>query len=288
MTRGGRVGKDARRDSTLKQPFLSVGAAGMVGLLLLASPAAAWGPIGERLVIIKAIDCLPKPINKFYKDHELEMPSLTPEGNSGPRDPERRFEVDRLLPFPFIDLPRTEKGLQERFGEEAVRKVGRLPWLVQAAYARLLEAVKAKDKAQILAASDTLAGLVADLNNPLSLTENSDGQKTGQNGLFARISDRSLEAWQSRLKLNPEAAVFLDNPKEYVFSIINGTYVWLDNIVYQEELSRRGKAGYTEIYYDDLERRVGPIIKERLSHAAADTGSYWYSAWTQAGRPELK
>ncbi|HXB56949.1 MAG TPA: hypothetical protein VN461_19455 [Vicinamibacteria bacterium] len=264
------------------------GTVGALGLLLLAAPAGAWGPIGERLVIARAVDTLPKPLNKFYKDHRLEMPSLAPDSRPGPRTPDRRFEVDRLLPFPFLELPRTEKGLQEKFGEDVSAKVGRLPWLIQESYARLLEAFRSRDKGQILTESDTLAGLVADLNNPLSLTENSDGQKTGQNGLGARFSERSLEAWQTRLGLNPETAVFLDDPKQYVFSIINGTYIWLDNLLYQEELARRGKAGYTEIYYEDLERRVGPITKERLSRAASDAGSYWYTAWTQAGRPELK
>jgi len=35
-------------------------------------------------------------------------------------------------------------------------------------------------------------------------------------------------------------------------------------------------------------RRAGPILRERLSHAAEDSGSYWYTAWTAAGRPELE
>jgi hypothetical protein len=272
----------------LKESSRGRRALSVLGLLLLASPAAAWGPIGEQLVISRAIDTLPKPLNKFYKDHRLEMPTLAPDSKPEPRAPDHRFEVDRLLAFPFLDLPRTEQGLKERFGEDVSGRVGRLPWLIQESYARLLEAVRSKDKARILPESDTLARLVADLNNPLCLTENSDGQKTAQNGLWARFSERSLEAWQSRLKLSPESAVFLDNPKEYVFSIINAGYIWLDNLIYQEELARRGKAGYTEIYYDDLEHRVGPITKERLSHAATDAGSYWYTAWTQAGRPELQ
>ena len=29
-------------------------------------------------------------------------------------------------------------------------------------------------------------------------------------------------------------------------------------------------------------------MRERLSHAAEDTASYWYTAWTAAGRPEMK
>jgi hypothetical protein len=33
---------------------------------------------------------------------------------------------------------------------------------------------------------------------------------------------------------------------------------------------------------------VGPILKERLSRAAEDAGSFWYTAWSVAGRPDLK
>ena len=41
-------------------------------------------------------------------------------------------------------------------------------------------------------------------------------------------------------------------------------------------------------YFEDLARRVGPVLQVRLSRAAEDVGSFWYTAWTVAGRPELK
>ena len=108
--------------------------------------------------------------------------------------PERRFAIDRLVPFPFTDVPRTEAAMKARFGEQEAAKVGRLPWLVQESYAKLVEAFKSGDKERILAESDTLSGYVADLSNPLALTENSDGQKTGQHGLWMRFGTRLHDA----------------------------------------------------------------------------------------------
>ena len=136
----------------------------------------------------EAIETLPKGLKPFYKAHRLEMPSLALD--AGPREDESRTagsRVDRLLPFPFADIPRTEAALKAKFGDEAA-KVGRLPWLIQESYARLVEAFRSEDKGKILTESDTLAGLVADLHNPLALTENFDGQKTGQHGLWVRFS----------------------------------------------------------------------------------------------------
>jgi len=284
-------------------PSLLVGA---VVLSFAAAAAAQPGPGGppggpprgpegrERVVelahqvtVLAAIDSLPKGLKGFYKTHRTEMPSLALEPEFPARGPERRFLVDRLLPFPFKELPRSEPEVKAKYGDKA-EGIGRLPWLVQESYARLVDAMKAADKDKILAESDVLAGLVVDLNSPLNLTENFDGQKTGQHGLWVRLVEKLPQALGKDLKASPDAANYLDNPKEYVFSVMEATYVWLDNVLYYEALARRGKTGYGDPYFDDLARRVGPVLRERISRAAEDAGSYWYTAWTVAGRPELK
>ena len=258
-----------------------------VGIVLAAAPAWAWGPAAHQAVTARAIDTLPGGLKTFYKTHRLEMPTLAPETTPGEDSADRRFALDRLLAFPFADLPRTEEALKARFGDSA--SVGRLPWLIDEAYGRLVDAMKSRDKTKILTESDTLAALVTDLANPLALSDNSDGQKTGQHGLWVRFSVRLPEVLTGRLKLSPDAAHYLDDPKEYVFSMINGGYIWLDNLLYEEDLARRGTPGYGQIYYEALaSSRAGEILKQRLSRAAGDVGSYWYTAWTAAGRPELK
>jgi hypothetical protein len=256
--------------------------------LLLAQPALAWGPAVHQAVTTRAIDTLPGQLKSFYKNHRLEMPTLaleaTPPAEEGP---DRRFAVDRLLPFPFADLPRSEAALKQRFGE-AANGVGRLPWLIHESYARLLEAMRAGDRQRILEESDLLSALVTDLHNPLAVTDNADGQRTGQHGLWVRFSAKFPEAAQRALRLDPDAAHYLDDPREFVFSLLNGTYVWVDNLLYQEELARRGLPGYGELYYEALANRASDLLRMRLSLAAGSVGSYWYTAWTAAGRPALK
>jgi hypothetical protein len=253
-------------------------------------PETARGRVvdaAQQVVMAAAIDTLPKPLKAFYKAHRAEMPSLALEPEFPPRGPERRFAVDSLLPFPFTELPRSEAALKAKYPEKAA-KVGRLPWLIEDSYARLVEAYKAGDKEKILTESDLIGGLIVDIDSPLNLTENFDGQKTGQHGLWVRLLEKLPQAMSHELKVSPDAAKYLDNPKEYVFSMMTATYVCLDNTLYLEELARRGKPGYGDVYFEDLARKVGPILRQRLSSAAEDTGSYWYTAWTVAGRPEMK
>src|SRR5262249_36732384 len=97
------------------------------------------GPVGTQIVVSHRVEWLPKPLLKWYKDHRLEMPSLALEPTFPEPSPERRFAVDKLAPFPFNDVPHNEASIKSKYGD-AASAVGRLPWLIQESYARLVEA----------------------------------------------------------------------------------------------------------------------------------------------------
>jgi hypothetical protein len=252
---------------------------------LLPGPAFAWSDAVYRLVIRKAIDTLPKAQKKYFEDHRYEMPSLTPDEDPPARPEGRRFAVDLLGVFPFNDLPQDEESVKAKADG---RTVGRLPFLILEAHASLVEAFKGGEKDKILEAADRVAILAADLNNPLALSQNFDGQKTDQPGLSKRFTSQLAEAMEGRLKLNPEAARLLENPRDYVFGSMVRNHVWVDNILYADRLAYRGKTSYGGSYFEALELRSGRLLGEVLSNAAADVGSFWYTAWTEAGRPELR
>ena len=70
-----------------------------------------------------------------------------------------------------------------------------------------------------------------------------------------------------KLNFGGGTARLLDDPKGYVFSMITATYVWLDNLLYVEELAKRGQSGYTELYYEMLAEKLGPLLKGRLERS---------------------
>jgi hypothetical protein len=98
---------------------------------------------------------------------------------------------------------------------------------------------------------------------------------------------RLPEIIRGDLKLKTDAANYLDDPNEFVFSMINANYVWVDNVLYNEELAKRGNQ-YSTAYYDLFKLRAAQILGWRFSAAAEYVGSYWYTAWTDAGRPDMK
>lgn len=256
-------------------------------LLVLFQPVSsfAWSDALYRLVLRKAIDTLPKAQKKFFDDHKYEMPSLVPDEDPPVRPDGRRFAVELLGAFPFADIPQDETALKAKADP---RLVGRLPFLLLEAHGRLIEAFKSGDRERILREADAVGILAADLNNPLALSENFDGTKTDQAGLAKRFGTQLAESMEGRLKLSPEAARLLDNPREYIFGSLVRSHVWVDNILYADNLAHRGKTAYSGPYFEALELRAGRLLGEILSDAAADVGSFWYTAWTAAGRPELK
>lgn len=255
--------------------------------LPLALPRAeAWGPGAHRAVHARAIRSLPKSTRRFFERHQLEMPTYSPGARVTAEGAARRFAIDRYERYPFMDFPGNENAFKQRFGEQA-GAAERLPWLVQESFARLVAAYRTKDKKAILDEADALASFVTDLHNPLALTENHDGQLTRQDGLWIRFAVRLPEALADDLDLKAGVAHLIDNPDAYVLTMIRGSYIWLDNLLYEEEIAARNRAGYTSLYFEDLERRVKDLLELQLAAAARHVGSYWYTAWVQAGRPNL-
>jgi hypothetical protein len=254
--------------------------------LTTGAEASAWSLAAHHEVTQKAIDALPGALKTFYKKHRLEMPTLAPDARNPEHSQDRRFAIDRVVPFPFRSLPKTEADFQTRFGDDG-KKLGRLPWMIRESYDKLVAAYKTGEKDTILKESDALASLLADLHNPMALTDNADGQKTDQPGLWVRFTER-LPGRASNLGLDADAAHLIDDPTAQVFAVVTGSYVWIDNILYADDLARRYDAAYSGVYYEAFDERAGKILRERLGWAARNIASFWYTAWTAAGKPELR
>ena len=70
----------------MSQPLKLLRVAALAAAIMLAGgPARAWGPIAHQAVNAHAIDTLPKGLKPFYKNHRLEMPSLSPEATPSTR-----------------------------------------------------------------------------------------------------------------------------------------------------------------------------------------------------------
>jgi hypothetical protein len=62
---------------------------------------------------------------------------------------------------------------------------------------------------------------------------------------------------------------------------------WIENVLLADRRAHAGLSGYTDEYYDRFYSQAGTVLVRQLSDASTDVGSYWMTAWINAGRPQL-
>ena len=273
----------------MNEAHVSRGRLALAVVLLVLSGSSgvslAWNDVGHRLIVEKAVDALPGEMKKFYEKRENALDEMVSDPTRfGPRIV---FEVDRLEAFPFYDLPADRKLAVRKYGEDTLEEVGDLPWRLIDSYHALVEAFEKADYDQALTRSAEIAYYVGELYNPANVSKNGDGEPTGQQGLRERFDSRLLEVVGDKLKIDTPSAVYLDHPEDYSISIPLKSYIWVDNLLYFDYLSRRGVESYDRYYYDGMWVRARPVVEALLGGAALDASSFWYSAWIDARKPEL-
>jgi len=203
-------------------------------------------------------------------------------------EPRRHFiYLDKYGIFPFLQLPHDYQAAVNQYGTSRLNRDGVLPWQIGRYSLQLTEALRARkwDEAKLDAA--VLGHYLADARNPLYTTKNDDGQLTGQTGLQTRFGTDLIDRYISFFMFRPEDPVKVDDPTEYAFQMCLESYSWVDQVILADRRSLEGQRGYTDEYYDRFYSQVGSIAARQIGTAAHEVGSYWYTAWLNAGRPPL-
>jgi hypothetical protein len=269
-------------------------AAGLLTLIWLAAceNAFAWGPGAHRLVNNWAVHTLPPEVRPFFeanREYLMDHSSDPVEWMETDRYERKRhyMYLDKYGRFPYLELPHVFRRAVERFGGGKINRNGLLPWHIGEYSLRLTNALKAEDWEEARKVAAALGHYVADAHDPLHTTENYDGQLTGQPGLADRFGSEAVGRYQSFFILRPDPAMKIDDPTEYAFDIVLEAHTWVDHLILADRLALRDLVGYNDDYFDRFYSRVGSLMIRQVNLAIHDTGSYWYSAWLNAGRPPL-
>src|SRR5574337_673372 len=275
--------------SRLRHPALALAAF----CLLAPSSAFGWGANGHRLIANKAVDTLPPELRPFFEANRnfIVQHSTDPLGPLA-KNPaaERRNHVmflDRYDKFPFNNLPRSYRAALNKFGKARLDSNGVLPWQIGVYSEKLTNAFKARnwDEVRLLAAM--MAHFAAEAHDPSNTTENSDGRLTGQPGVNQRFGSSLVDRFSLFFPVRPNDALYIHDPTDHAFEACLSAHSWLQNILLADRRARKGLADYTDEYYDRFYNQAGAIVIRQLSDAATDVGSYWRTAWINAGRPQL-
>jgi hypothetical protein len=260
--------------------------------LVACPPAQAWGPQAHELVTRWAIQTLPQPLQSFFGAHTaLVLGHVNDPALWLKKDRYEKFRqyiyLDAYGRFPYLKLPHSYKAAIGEYGSHHIARDGTLPWQIGEFSLRVTNDMRARNWDGAVIDGAALAYYVADANDPLLTTQNFDGQLTDENGLVDRFGSDLVDRYKTFIVFRSVTADKIADPTEYAFTMAIEANSWVDRVLLADRDALDDLPSYNEDYFDRFYTRVGSIVSQQLSHAAHDIGSYWYTAWLNAGEPAV-
>ncbi len=181
---------------------------------------------------------------------------------------------------------------------------GIVPYHLEATQAKLRQAFRRKDARSILRICAEIGHYIGDAHVPLHTTENYNGALTDQVGIHA--------FWESRL---PELfaddgydyfvgkAEYIRDKNDYFWNAVLDSHALLDSVLniekrlsqtipsdqqycFEERLGisiRTQCEDYAAAYHQEMDG----MVEDRMRDAILAIGSAWFTAWVDAGQPDL-
>lgn len=213
------------------------------------------------------------------------------------------LDADHYGKHPFRLIPENWDDAAFKYSADTLVKYGTLPWTIEYNYYRLVKAFKAHDTAAILRTSANLGHYIADAHVPLHLTENYNGQLSNQAGIHALWESRIPVLFSSKYHLYCGKARYIENPLAEAFRICRTSFRETDSVLRLEKIlnrsfpankkyalvihGQRKLTDYSEAYAGAYQRLLRGMVEHRMRSAIRAVGSFWFSAWVDAGQPDL-
>ena len=274
----------------------AIGTRTRAGLLIVAlalvfgqSKAWAWGDRTHPAIVRLAIDTLPPDVAREFRRHSRKLERFSVEPDSvlraryGREESIRHFlDLDGYMAAPFKDFPRYHEEAIAMIGKRKVRKYGVLPWTILRKDSELRAALR-RDGEEWVRLAGYLAHYVGDAYQPLHLTVDFDGQKSGAKGIHKRLEndvvDARIRAYEKSIGKTLQPALLVRDARERIFQALFRSYAGAEVITRADHVARRAGRARTRAYNDRLEGEVGALCRRQISDAATMLGSLWLSAW---------
>lgn len=263
----------------------------LAGLLPLSTHG--WGASGHRLIASKAVETLPPELRGFFEASRDKLALHCTEPlewlvkNPASEKSNQYIFLDKYGPFPFEALPRDYQAAVRKHTLRVVRANGVLPWNVGVYSEKLTKAFKDGNWEEAKKMAAYLAFYVAEAHDPFSTTENNEGQLSRQTGVNKRFDTSLVDRFSAFFFVRPNDAAYIDDPTDHAFEMCFSAHSWLENILLSDRRAKRPVRDYNDEYYERFYNQAGAILIREVSDAATDVGSYWLTAWVNAGRPPL-
>lgn len=283
----------------------------VVFLLLSIWPrdAGSWGFWAHRRINRIAVFTLPPEMIGFYKSHINFMTekSVNPDKRRyaiKAEAPRHYIDIDHYGEYPFNNVPREWDKAVAKFTEDTLQQYGIVPWHVVRMKNWLENAFRERDRDQILRLSADIGHYIGDAHVPLHTTLNYDGQLTGQDGIHGLWESRLPELLGDTYNYFVGEIRYVEDPLQTIWEVVLASHSKKDSVLRLERqldeqfpddkrfsYIKRGQSTvvktfskeYAQAYSDSL----NGMVERRMRKAIRTTGSFIFTAWVDAGQPDL-
>lgn len=280
----------------------------LIALIIPLFLCTSWGFFAHQRINNLAIFTLPNGMIGFYKKN---IKYITEHAV----DPDKRRYADTLeAPRHYLDVENYEKEIDSipqkwndavaKYSLKKLNENGMVPWQIQRTYFSLVKAFKTRDSIKILKYSADLGHYIGDAHVPLHTTSNHNGQLTNQIGIHAFWESRLPELFSTNYSFVVGKAFYVENPLKEAWKILKHTHSLVDTVLtFEAQLNasfpsdkkysfsernntvlKQYSVAYSKAYHDAMKK----MVEKQMRSAILEIGSFWYSAWVDAGQPELK
>lgn len=258
-----------------------------IGLLALTLTLVSWGGTGHRSI---------NGHTTFYFNQELSVyTSWSSALQSHASDADNRKSGDPSEGKKhYIDIDNyyeyNQNGtIMERY-EDAVIKYsyskvdswGILPWATITTYDTLVKCFRRNDLNKAVLVAADLGHYVGDGHMPLHITDNYDGQNTGNKGIHSRYESSMLGDYIGQITYTQRDISVIPNVSRYIFDYIYKNNKYVGDILAADNYAKNIDNSYGDAYNAALWEKTATITKELLPNAAHALAELIYTAFIES------
>lgn len=277
-------------------------------LLSIVFLFCSWGFHAHRTINRSAVYLLPPDLSVFFQDHidEIEERSVLADKRRYVDTTEsykHYIDLDLFSQSSADSIPMHWMQAKQKYSEDTLNERGILPWVIYWEYKKLVHAMDSGSIDAVLRHASDIGHYVADACVPLHTTSNYNGQFTDQKGIHSLWETHIPKSFSVDYDYYIGKVVHLANPLKFSWMLVNESHALVDStLALEKQLSENykengkyrfkhnnGKAGrdYTSEYVRDYNSCLNGMVERRMQRSINALASLWYSAWIEAGLPDL-
>ena len=271
-----------------KRTFLFSGAIVALSLFLMS-----WGFQGHYKISSKSAMSFTPEMEQFlawavtlaeHASDADERKAYDPD--EGPR---HYIDIDNYPGFEIAGrIPQTYDSVVSLYGEVFVIEQGILPWATLRTYDSLVSCFRRYDWEKAVLFAADLGHYVADGHQPLHLTRNYDGQYTGNSGIHSRYETGMVNTFLNSVDYTGDAISYVEDVENYVFAYIYSNFRYADSIMIADDYAEAVAGNHSSYTYKQaLWEKTGIYTTGFFHDASKSLAELIYSAWTDAGKPDM-